>query len=320
MEQKIKQVPLQEERNCLYVERYQDSHIFFKVQISYAFNRLCYAQDINEACSLLKSQQFKVIVIDIYSVEVAEIMRYIKNDAIHCDVPVIGVTTGPLKTCTKNDFIKAGFDDFVFKPLRRPSIAPVIKELLIKKEKVSDENNPENDFSFLESLMKKEIEFSREVWVRAVISNNEKEKKLKEENEKEARLKRIEEAENRLKLSKLSCLYIEDDLSSQILFRVQLKYLKSLKMFTSYKDAIPTLEEDIFDLIILDLSLETENGENVMLKLRNNPKFSKIPIIAVSAYVLPGDREKFIEAGFDDYIAKPIFEDKIVSVINRLIK
>jgi CheY-like chemotaxis protein len=48
------------------------------------------------------------------------------------------------------------------------------------------------------------------------------------------------------------------------------------------------------------------------------PGYELIPIIAVTAYVLPGDREKFIAAGFNDFISKPIFREKMVSSLDKI--
>jgi len=43
-----------------------------------------------------------------------------------------------------------------------------------------------------------------------------------------------------------------------------------------------------------------------------------IPIIAITGYAIPGDREKFLEAGMDDYISKPIDEQKLMEIIHRM--
>jgi len=48
------------------------------------------------------------------------------------------------------------------------------------------------------------------------------------------------------------------------------------------------------------------------------PAYMNIPIIAVTAYVLPGDKEKFVAAGFRDFISKPIFKEKMVDSLERI--
>lgn len=63
------------------------------------------------------------------------------------------------------------------------------------------------------------------------------------------------------------------------------------------------------DLILLDIQLPTMDGYAVARSLRQNPELAKTPIVAVTSYAMPGDREKTIEAGCSGYIEKPIDPD-----------
>jgi len=63
------------------------------------------------------------------------------------------------------------------------------------------------------------------------------------------------------------------------------------------------------DLILLDIQLPIMDGYAVARYLRQNPDLSKTPIVAVTSYAMPGDREKTIEAGCTGYIEKPIDPD-----------
>ena len=60
------------------------------------------------------------------------------------------------------------------------------------------------------------------------------------------------------------------------------------------------------DVILMDLSLPRLDGWAVVGQLKADPELSNIPIIAVTAYALRGDRERALAAGCDDYVAKPI--------------
>ncbi len=60
------------------------------------------------------------------------------------------------------------------------------------------------------------------------------------------------------------------------------------------------------DLILLDLSMPTMDGWQMRLLVRQNPGTSQIPIVALSAHAMAGDKERALEAGFDGYLAKPI--------------
>jgi len=71
------------------------------------------------------------------------------------------------------------------------------------------------------------------------------------------------------------------------------------------------------DLILLDIQLPTMHGYTVARELRNNPVLSKTPILAVTAYTMPGDREKAMEAGCNGYIEKPIDPETFVTEIEH---
>lgn len=120
-------------------------------------------------------------------------------------------------------------------------------------------------------------------------------------------------------ISKLNCLYIEDQLDSQVLFKVQMKELKSIQFAAGFEEALPLLEKNKFDFILMDINLQGEyNGLDALRLIHKMPKYEKIPIVAVTAYVLPGDKEKFIAAGFQDFIAKPIFHDKMIESLQKI--
>jgi len=73
------------------------------------------------------------------------------------------------------------------------------------------------------------------------------------------------------------------------------------------------------DLIILDIQLPKMNGLEVTRKLREIPVFNCIPIIAITAYAMKGDKKKFIEAGCDAYLPKPINTVKLPGVIAKML-
>lgn len=122
-----------------------------------------------------------------------------------------------------------------------------------------------------------------------------------------------------LNLANLSCLYIEDQVDSQILFKVQMKGLKDIKFAASFEESQPLLLNHHFDFIVMDINLQGEyNGLDALKIIKTMPAFSSTPIIAVTAYVLPGDKEKFIAAGFDDFISKPIFKEKMMESLEKI--
>lgn len=123
----------------------------------------------------------------------------------------------------------------------------------------------------------------------------------------------------KISLRDLSCLYIEDQVDSQILFKVQMKELKSIDFAPSFEKAIPLLQTKQFDFIVVDINLQGEyNGLDAMRAIQKMKGYEKIPIIAVTAYVLPGDRDRFIKAGFTNFITKPILKDKMENVLKLI--
>lgn len=71
------------------------------------------------------------------------------------------------------------------------------------------------------------------------------------------------------------------------------------------------------DLILLDIQLPGMDGYTVARSLRKNPDFVDTPIVAVTSYAMPGDREKTIESGCSDYIEKPIDPDTFITKVKK---
>ena len=74
-------------------------------------------------------------------------------------------------------------------------------------------------------------------------------------------------------------------------------------------------------LVLLDINLGRGiSGIEVLNQIKKLEKFAKVPIIASTAYTMKGDKEKLLEAGFDDYISKPYTMDEILIKIKEHIK
>lgn len=81
------------------------------------------------------------------------------------------------------------------------------------------------------------------------------------------------------------------------------------------KDGIEKLENNSTDLILMDIMMPEMNGYEAMQLIRKKKKYDKLPIIALTAKAMPGDREKCIESGANDYLTKPIDPDKLISML-----
>jgi CheY-like chemotaxis protein len=82
------------------------------------------------------------------------------------------------------------------------------------------------------------------------------------------------------------------------------------------RDAIRLLEEKPdLELVLLDIMMPEMDGYETMRRIRDNPRFRLLPIITLTAKAMKGDREKCLEAGASDYIAKPVDSDELLSLL-----
>ncbi len=83
--------------------------------------------------------------------------------------------------------------------------------------------------------------------------------------------------------------------------------------------AIARLEKTGYDLVLLDIQMPVFDGYEVMERMRAHPQWGAIPIVALTAYAMHGDREHALRAGFDDYVTKPIDVRLLLTTIGRLL-
>ncbi|OGW40339.1 MAG: two-component system response regulator [Nitrospirae bacterium RBG_13_39_12] len=86
------------------------------------------------------------------------------------------------------------------------------------------------------------------------------------------------------------------------------------------EDALEKALAEIPDLILLDISIPKINGYEVTRRLKSQATFKNVPIIALTAHAMKGDREKAIEAGCDGYISKPINVHELPDQIKSFLK
>jgi CheY-like chemotaxis protein len=71
-------------------------------------------------------------------------------------------------------------------------------------------------------------------------------------------------------------------------------------------EALAVAQHELPDVVLMDLSLPEMDGWTAAKEMKRNPLLNHIPLIAVTAHTLPGDRRKALDSGFDSYISKPI--------------
>ncbi|QEL16236.1 hybrid sensor histidine kinase/response regulator [Limnoglobus roseus] len=85
---------------------------------------------------------------------------------------------------------------------------------------------------------------------------------------------------------------------------------------TNGRQAIETLQNgNDVSIVLMDIMMPEMDGYETMLKIRNVPKFRTLPILALTAKAMKGDREKCLDAGASDYIAKPVNSDQLLSLM-----
>lgn len=72
------------------------------------------------------------------------------------------------------------------------------------------------------------------------------------------------------------------------------------------EEAIQKTKSKLYDLMLMDIGLPGMDGIETLGKIKTNPRYKQVPAIALTSYAMKGDRERFLEAGFDDYIPKPL--------------
>ena len=118
-----------------------------------------------------------------------------------------------------------------------------------------------------------------------------------------------------------SILYVEDVPENRILLmRVLNAAGYDVYFAENAAEAIDSIQQNDFSLILMDINLPDMDGYTLTSQLRKNPKFDNIPIVALTANVMKGDRERSLEAGCDGYIQKPIDVDTLPQQVENFLK
>ncbi len=113
-------------------------------------------------------------------------------------------------------------------------------------------------------------------------------------------------------------LIVEDNEKNMKLFRdvLSAKGYRTLEA-TSGAQAIELALEHAPDLVLMDIRLPDVDGVEALGRLRSDERTTSIPVVAVTAQAMRGDRDRFLAAGFDGYVPKPVDIAELVSMVRK---
>jgi signal transduction histidine kinase/HAMP domain-containing protein/DNA-binding response OmpR family regulator len=118
-------------------------------------------------------------------------------------------------------------------------------------------------------------------------------------------------------LTGLTAVVIDDDIrnifslaSALEEYGIELRYAESGREGLELLDSLPEV-----DMVLVDIMMPDMDGYETMREIRARPRFSDLPVIAVTAKAMKGDRQKCIQAGASDYVSKPVDIDQLISVL-----
>lgn len=111
---------------------------------------------------------------------------------------------------------------------------------------------------------------------------------------------------------------VEDNPDNRMLVQALLEDLYDLSEYETGVEAVNGLPDDIPDVVLLDISLPEMDGTEVLAWMKQQDALKSIPVVALTAHAMAGDREKYLSLGFDEYVTKPIIdEDLLIDAIER---
>src|SRR5215471_9398241 len=111
---------------------------------------------------------------------------------------------------------------------------------------------------------------------------------------------------------------VDDNADNRLIIRTILEDQYEIVEYSSGIEAIEGFKKHKLDAVILDISLPEMDGTEILRRIRDDRDLHELLVIALTAHAMVGDREKYLAAGFNDYVAKPILDMSVLfSTIQR---
>jgi CheY-like chemotaxis protein len=105
---------------------------------------------------------------------------------------------------------------------------------------------------------------------------------------------------------------VEDNADNRLLLQAILDGLYEVHEYETAEDALAAFEAAAPDMVLLDISLPGMSGVELVTRLRADAGLRHVPVIALTAHAMAGDRETYLAAGFDAYVTKPIVDEGVL--------
>lgn len=116
-------------------------------------------------------------------------------------------------------------------------------------------------------------------------------------------------------------LIVEDDEISKDVMILFLKGLYNVDAVSTAKDAMEIVDKNRYSLILMDINLgRGMTGIELTKLIKQKQNFEDVPIVAITAFAMRGDKEEFMASGFDHYLAKPFTREELKAIIRKYIK
>ena len=115
-------------------------------------------------------------------------------------------------------------------------------------------------------------------------------------------------------------LLVEDDDTNRKLVRIVLGGGYRISEAVSMEQALALLQHEKPDLLLLDIRLGDGSGLDVIRAVRADPAFDQVPALAITAQAMKDDESRFLAAGFDAYLSKPIDTRRLPETVERFIR
>ncbi|MEO8232453.1 MAG: PAS domain S-box protein [Ignavibacteriota bacterium] len=117
---------------------------------------------------------------------------------------------------------------------------------------------------------------------------------------------------------KKKVLVVDDDVATRKIVELFLRGEIELESASNSKDATDLISNNLYALVLMDISLgKGISGVELLKNLRELPQYKNVPVIAVTAHAMVGDKKKFLASGFDDYLSKPFGKNDLINKVHN---